>query len=679
LAQAHGVQLSYTANDGRRVRASNDALVATLGALGVPAGGRTEISEQLEMVRQRGGAELLEPVVVLGRAGQLSAPVVLPAAADPADCHVTVTAEGGTASRRSLADLITSAARPSPDGPSRPVEVNLAGLRLSPGYHELAIEADGTRSTALLLAPPMRRAPRCHDFGVFAPIYSLRSDTDWGSGSFTELARLTAFVGARGGATVGTLPMYPAFFEPPVDPSPYLPVSRLFLNEAFIDVEALPEFASAERPRRLAASAETRRGIEDLRRLPRVDYAEVMRLKRPVLEACAAELWHSPARKQAFDAHLSSHPELSSYAAFRAVGERLGGRWRSWGTRAGELPAGAVDPAAERYHLYVQFAAAEQLAAVAAGSSGAAGLYLDLPVGVHPDGFDTWSQPELFAAATVGAPPDRLAPQGQAWGFPPLHPQAIRRDRYRYLIACFRHLFGQAEAVRIDHVLGLQRLFWIPRGASAEAGAYVRYRSEELFAVLALEADRAGAVVIGEDLGTVSEEVRRAMDRNGLLHTFVYQFEASARDPFPQPHSPSLAAFGSHDLPRFATFWTGADIDERAGGAGAAAARAEEHADREALVKAVEQPLTDRSTGAAYAACIDALAAGPAEYVMVDLADIEGETEPDNRPGTGPEAENWRWRLSRPLEAILGDPSVTDLLDVVAGNRRSTDREGVSA
>jgi 4-alpha-glucanotransferase len=207
----------------------------------------------------------------------------------------------------------------------------------------------------------------------------------------------------------------------------------------------------------------------------------------------------------------------------------------------------------------------------------------------------------------------------------------------------------------------------------------VRYRSEELFAVLALEADRAGAVVIGEDLGTVSEEVRRAMDRNGLLHTFVYQFEASARDPFPQPHSPSLAAFGSHDLPRFATFWTGADIDERAGGAGAAAARAEEHADREALVKAVEQPLTDRSTEAAYAACIDALAAGPAEYVMVDLADIEGETEPDNRPGTGPEAENWRWRLSRPLEAILGDPSVTDLLDVVAGNRRSTDREGVSA
>jgi 4-alpha-glucanotransferase len=335
----------------------------------------------------------------------------------------------------------------------------------------------------------------------------------------------------------------------------------------------------------------------------------------------------------------------------------------------------------------VQFAAAEQLAAAAtdAASGARAGLYLDMPVGVHPEGFDTWSQSGVFAPATVGAPPDRLAPQGQAWGFPPLHPQRLRHDRYRYVVRCYRSLFAYARVIRIDHVLGLQRLFWIAQGAGADSGAYVRYRREELMAIVALEATRANAVIVGEDLGTVPAGIRRAMDRDAMLHSFVYQFAATPQDPLPQPKSPSLASLGSHDLPRFAAFWRGDDIDDRVLHGVTPDSEAQvEHVDRQRLVDAVEAQLTDRTVSGAFRQCVGSLAAGPAPYVMVDLADIEGENEPDNRPGTGPEADNWKRRLERPLQTIVDDRRVADMLTAIASRRRHAERylaesQGVSA
>jgi 4-alpha-glucanotransferase len=236
-------------------------------------------------------------------------------------------------------------------------------------------------------------------------------------------------------------------------------------------------------------------------------------------------------------------------------------------------------------------------------------------------------------------------------------------------------VLAHARAVRIDHVLGLQRMFWIPDGSPASDGAYVRYPTEELRAIVAIEAARADAVVIGEDLGIVSPPIRHAMDRDRMLHTFVWQFNASAKDPLPQPRKPSAASLGGHDLPRFAAFWRGADIEDRLarGDIDESTAMAERRG-RETLVEAVpvpSQPTTaDGELRAAYTTCIGSLAAGPASYVFLDLADLELATEPDNRPGTGPEAGNWRQRLPRPLATIATDDHVTGLMaDVVA--RRS--------
>jgi 4-alpha-glucanotransferase len=229
-------------------------------------------------------------------------------------------------------------------------------------------------------------------------------------------------------------------------------------------------------------------------------------------------------------------------------------------------------------------------------------------------------------------------------------------------------------------VLGLQRLFWIPPGAGAESGAYVRYRRDELMAIVAIEADRANAIVVGEDLGTVPAGIRRAMDREGMLHSFVYQFVASAQQPFPQPKLPSLASLGSHDLPRFAGFLRGADIEDRvARGVTTGTAASAERLRRHGLVDAVQAEVSDASPDGIFLACIDSLAAGPAPYVMVDLADIEGETVPDNRPGTGPEAGNWTHRLARPLPSIVSDHRVNEVLTSIAKQRAHGEPEGVSA
>jgi 4-alpha-glucanotransferase len=369
-----------------------------------------------------------------------------------------------------------------------------------------------------------------------------------------------------------------------------------------------------------------------IRRSNEVDYDVVAAAKRQALDQCAAAM-HSATgrRREEFERFVAGHPELQSYADFRAKG----------------------DEASARYHRFVQYAASVQLAETAAhGASVGVGLYLDLPVGVHPQGFDTWSNPDLFADAEVGAPPDALAAGGQAWGFPPLHPQRLRASGYRYFIDTLRVALRHARVIRIDHVLGLQRLYWIPAGLDATAGAYVRYDLDELLAIVAIEAQRAGVTVIGEDLGTVSPKIRRRMDDYGILHTFVSRFEASADNPLPQPRRPAAASLGTHDLPRFAAYW-----------------RAPAQRELVAALGGVD-------AAGALRACLTSLAEGPATYVIADLADLEGETAPDNRPGTGPEAGNWRRRLPRPVETLGADASLRELMTGLAAARGRTATKG---
>jgi 4-alpha-glucanotransferase len=535
----------------------------------------------------------------------------------------------------------------------------------------------------MLLVPPRRQRGR-PGFGVIAPLYGLRGDPDWGVGSFTDLAGFAGLVARWGGDLAGTLPLYASFFRDPVDPSPYLPVSRTFWNELYLDIDALPELRHCPAAQETMSSPAFRAELDRLARDANADQGAVMAAKRQVLESCA-EMFEAAGtdRRSAYDEFVARRPDLASYGQFRAFDEQRPG-WRNWDVTAEELAA-IADPATARYHRYVQFAADEQLAAAADRRDGRAGLYLDLPIGVHPDGYDVWAAPELFAAAGVGAPPDGFFSGGQSWGFPPLHPERIREDRYRYVIAAIRTAMRHAAAIRIDHVLGLHRLYWIPEGGAAADGAYVRYRDEELRAIVAIEAFRAGTTVIGEDLGTVSPEIRRAMDTDGMLHSFVYQFVATPQNPLPQPTMPSAASVGSHDLPRFATYWRGGDIEEQQ----ARGEIDEREADtrwriRRAIVDGVRRAApvvvgSDADVRGGLVRCLQSLAIGPASYLFVDLADLELETVADNRPGTGPETGNWRHRLRRPMAAIGADPEVAGVMAEVAAGRDRAKARGAAA
>lgn len=595
LARLRGIQLSYTDNNGKSHRAPVDTLVGVLGALGYPVPTPAAITEELKRARHEREQQVLSPVIVRDRVGMLSAPIRLPRGVESRRCRIVVEREDGT-----VLDA----------------EGGRVGDDLPPGYHRLIVEGPGLEASALLLVPP-RLSPG-NGLGVMAPVYALRGQDDWGIGSFADLADLVALAGSWGCNLVGSLPLFAASLGEPIDPSPYMPVSRLFWNELYVDMAGAAELAGC---RSLDATRPQPRVID----AADVDYETVVRSKRKALNECAESIEAADGRRREdFEAFLAGHPELTGYADFRAAG----------------------DPTVARYHRFAQYAATTQLAhAAAQGARLGVGLYLDLPVGVHPNGYDTWAWPELFADAEVGAPPDALAAEGQAWGFQPLHPDALRTDGYSYFIAGLRHVLRFARAIRVDHILGLQRLYWIPPGADATTGAYVRYRDDELLAILAIEADRAGATVVGEDLGTVSPQIRHAMDDDGILHTYLSRFEATPANPLPQPRQPSAASLGSHDLPRFATFWR-------------------DPAQRE-LVAATGLAEPDR----ALRLCLESLAGGPAAFVFADLADLEGETVPDNRPGTGLEAGNWRHRLPRRIAELAEDESLRELMKRLADLR----------
>jgi 4-alpha-glucanotransferase len=314
-------------------------------------------------------------------------------------------------------------------------------------------------------------------------------------------------------------------------------------------------------------------------------------------------------------------------------------------------------------------------------------LYFDLPLGVDPDGYDVWREREVFAlGAAAGAPPDAFFRGGQDWGFPPLHPDRVRHNGYRYVIASLRHALRHAGYLRIDHVMSLHRLYWVPRGLDARHGVYVRYRPQELYAILALESMKAGAVIVGEDLGTVPDVVRRSMHRHGLYRSYVLEMETRP-DPkraiSPAPRD-SLASLNTHDLPTFAAFWKGIDIDDRvARGWLDSEERRRAHAERRRVRQAMVRYLSsqgwlrssrdgkvDPDARNALRACLSYLAAGDARMMLVNLEDLWLEERPQNLPGTTDEHPNWRRPARYPFERFRQMQQVTSTLRHIDTLRR---------
>jgi 4-alpha-glucanotransferase len=347
----------------------------------------------------------------------------------------------------------------------------------------------------------------------------------------------------------------------------------------------------------------------------------------------------------------------------------------------GRLPRRRSDEGSRRYHLYVQFLCAEQMAAVdrdarVAGSR----LYFDLPLGVSPAGYDVWRERDAFVSgASAGAPPDAFFGGGQDWGFPPLHPDRIREQEYRYPIACFRHLLRHAGVLRIDHAMSLHRLYFVPSGFGATRGAYVRYRAEELYAILSIESRRNDAIIAGEDLGTVPQAIRRALTRHGVLRSYVMEFEVGSdpRSAIRPPPAECLASLNTHDVPTFAAFWRGAHVDQRR-----AVVRFLRHAGTlpppsrrpGGRPKRAAPHLPTPSDRAVMQGCLAYLASSRAYVQAVNLEDLWLETRPQNVPGTTVQNPNWQRRARRSFEDFSTDRLIVATLKEIDRRRRSDDR-----
>ncbi|MEW6775490.1 MAG: 4-alpha-glucanotransferase [Bdellovibrionota bacterium] len=666
LAERYGVLLEYMDVHGVRREASIEALLAVLKALGAPledfSGAGAAVRDLQESAK--GG---VPPVLVSweGRPFEFKLATELPV-------HCTLKMEDGE-------ELSWFSNHPRKT--SREPAVISLPQDVPPGYHHLSLVIGKNRCEALFLHAPSRMygANGSKRWGVFSPLYALHSRKSWGVGDFSDLRQLSAWSSEQGASFVATLPLLPVSGEGMG--SPYLPLSRLFWNELFIDVERVPEFSECAPARAAFESPGFQSELTRLHAALLVDWRGVCRVKRLILAELSKTFFQQSAeRRNSFEQFLKTHPEVERYAAFRAVWQREGRPWPLWpeSLRAGDLGAESRDSEEQRYHLYVQWLAQEQLLD-ASNHSRANGqsLYLDLPLGFYPDGYDAWRERDsLVPRVAVGAPPDSFFPKGQNWGFPPLHPQKIQEKGHRYFTEVIRHHLSAAGMLRIDHVMGLHRLFWIPEGFDAKDGVYVRYPWEQLYAILAIESHRNEAIIVGEDLGTVPPEVREAMDERSMRRSYVAQLFVSPGS-FPEvslPPENAMASLNTHDLAPFAAFWKGLDVLERNRLGLTDSAQAEKEAvQREASRQAILQFLhaSGRLKGSSvsleeiFEAFLSFLAESDAGCLLVNLEDLWLEEHFQNIPGTSEEAPNWRHRLRYGIEEFSKDPRVQALLSKV--------------
>ncbi|MFJ6717699.1 4-alpha-glucanotransferase [Streptomyces sp. NPDC091259] len=662
LAALHGVATSYQPAEDVDLRVPQATVVAVLDRLGVSAGDPEAVRGALAEAERASADRLLPPVLVSWAGADPEALDGLP----PGTGLRVALEEGGEL----------------PWGPGLP-----------PGVHRLtARTADGRTATAtLILAPDRAPAAPERTHGLLVQLYSLLSERSWGMGDLRDLADLADWAGRTHGAGfLQVNPLHAAVPGNPTDPSPYRPSSRRFPDPVYLRVEDVPEYAlcpDREALADLAARAgELRRAVLEKGAL--IDRDAVWALKRAALELLYA-VAREPARDASFRAFREAcGAELERHATWFALTERYGTEPATWPRGAADAPETAR---AAEFHCWLVWLTDAQLTAAQRAAKDAGmtvGLVHDLAVGVHPQGADVWAAPDTHAAAaTVGAPPDAFNARGQDWGLPPWRPDVLAARGYAPFRALLRGVFRYAGALRIDHVMGLFRLWWIPRDTPPAEGTYVSYDGEAMLAVLVLEAHRAGALVIGEDLGTVEHGVRRALARRGVLGTSVLWFERDWQGGG-QPLEPAqwradcLATVTTHDLPPTAAKLAGSHVELR-DRLGLLTRPVDTERDEDAADTAEWLAVLDllgleaKGEEAAVRGLYAFLLRTPARLVGVWLPDAVGDRRPQNLPGTWDQYPNWRLPVAdaagRPvtLEALMASPRANALLSAVREGART--------
>jgi 4-alpha-glucanotransferase len=528
-----------------------------------------------------------------------------------------------------------------------PVDVSAGALSVTEdlpiGYHQLSING-GSITSHVFSAPVKAHPPPQHALGLLAPMYSLRGPSvDHGIGTIADMDTMADMCHDVGIEIIGTLPLLATF---PDQPSPYAPISRRAWSELFVDFSEIPGWS--EDPQH--------RGSDPLW----VDYEGTGSRIRESLARYARKVSESPQLRSRVESFLRRTPDMIEYARFRAFGERYGINPAGW-------PQGAEPPPERvRYHETVQWLMDLQLSGMSERLRDRGQyLYLDLPIGCHPDGYDIWDQPELFAHAGLGAPPDPLFVGGQDWGLPATIPTRARADGHTSFRKAIRHQLSVAGLLRIDHVMGIHRTWWVPHGAGANQGAYVMQPTEEMFAIICIESVRAGAGVVGENLGTVPPQIGEGLEKHGILGMTV------AQDGPNTPASTDAIAMSSHDTPAFAAWWKGLDIADMAD----LGIFDEERAvrEREVRIHSIAQMESHFSTSGPIAtrnALMEWIAGTDAAIALLNLDDLLMEERRQNVPGTYMERPNWRLRNPVAIDELVADEGFNGFLRHLAAVRK---------
>jgi 4-alpha-glucanotransferase len=698
LARLCGVGDAYHDYRGELRYFSLETKAAILRAMGAPVDDAAALAEQLGRLESERGRALLPPIAA-SNSGRIGVDLNISAREFGATLLWNVSTEqgerrSGTHSTAECPELWRGEVGGSWITRRR---FELPG-ELPPGRHQLELRIGAgaaSRCTVLISPPKCYEPPAIREgrrlWGVAVQLYTLRSLENWGIGDFGDLKSMVRWLAPRGAGFIGLNPLHALAPAEPERASPYSASNRHFLNVLYIAVPAVPEYReSVEATARVRDAAFAAR-LQALRDGPLVDYRGVAQVKLEILELlfrefCSRHLAHGTERAAAFTSFVAAGgAPLSLHARFDALDQYLRANqgtpsgWLSWPAEFQDPhgPAAAQfaeeNPSRIDFHLYLQWLAHEQLTdaqALARELGMPIGLYGDYAVGTHPSGSETWvDQTGFRLGAEVGAPPDPLAHKGQGWGLPAPDPVVMESDHLEGFSCLVRDNMRYYGALRLDHVMSLFRLWWVPAGRSPTEGAYVHYPLHQLLTVISLESARRACVVVGEDLGVVPDEMRRTMPEFGLYHYKVLLFEQENgrfRDPGEFVRQ-ALATVTTHDMPTLRSFWEGRDIDLRRsldlypsmeieGAIREARCR-----DREALLEALARhglsprtpaSPTDPFTPELAHALHVYLARSSSALAAVQIEDLLGMTDPVNVPGTHHEYPNWQRKLSSSLEEM---------------------------
>ncbi len=721
LGRQYGIEPVYSDGLGVERKVTVPHLQQVLASMGVKASSKKEILDSLAHAALRTWTQVIDSVVVRYPS---DAPFMLALSLPLEDISlekvsvvIQVTDEKGGSRRLSLPGSRGQVTSEKTIRGVKYVQVHFPLLGKFPlGYFRLSVcvklSAGRTvEGQALLIVAPRKcylpSSPK-RAWGISLQLYGLRSRRNWGIGDFRDLEDVMKVAGTRWGvATIGVNPLHiPAEGLT----SPYSPSSRLFWSPVYLNLEGVEEWRISAGLRQRAKSAKFQRRLQQLRESPLVDYEAVRKLKWTVLEELFRvfrrhhlQPQHLTARGRAFARFVSGfNPHLTMFCTFQVLTEHLGTvAWRTWPNvfQHPQSPAVEVFQRSNatriQFYQYVQWLCElqlQQLDHVAKKYSLSLRLYHDLPVGIHPDGADAWVfQGQLASGITVGAPPDSFNLNGQSWGLVVPNPVRLREDGYRFLRETLRQNMRHGGVLRIDHALGLFRMFWVPQGGTGKDGVYVKTYVDEILAVLALESVRRKVMVVGEDLGAVTSVIRKKLSTAGLLSYRLLFFERENGGAMIPPHGyPELAlvAATTHDLPTLKGFWAGRDIIIKQEG-GVYPRKKDIEQDRqqraedrkrlwEALhreglwsAEAIPSSLSDEMLQAMYRY----LARTPSRLLIVQLEDLLAELDPPNLPGA-PESvyPSWRVRIGRELTAWLNDPAILRFAKAMQRGRRKGGR-----